>query len=354
MKFLRPASLLIAVLAGAVSFGCSTVSPYYDAAKPHHGKEGFVNNYLKTPIADGVLRWNYERLRDGLPKPPANGYAFPVDQPDIAWLAANRSETSVTWIGHATVLVQMGGLNILTDPIFSDRASPFSFLGPERKVRTPLSIAQLPHIDLVLISHNHYDHLDLPTVQALNQQAGGAPQFFVPLGVKPWMVENGITNVVEMDWWNRADVRGLQLHFVPVQHWSARSFHDRFETLWGGWIAQAGGDKPFSMFFAGDTGYSEDFRDIGKKFGGVDLALIPIGAYAPRWFMKPQHVDPGEAGKIHQDVKATQSIGIHWGTFELTDESLDAPPALLKQEAQKAALAEDAFTTLRHGETRRY
>ena len=275
------------------------------------------------------------------------------------------------------MLLQNNGVNLLTDPIFSERASPFSFIGPNRKVSPALSIAQLPHIDVVLISHNHYDHLDTDSVQRLNAQPGGPPLFLVPLGLKDWMHDRGIDNVREMDWWEGASVDGLEIDFVPAQHWSARGLFDRAETLWGGWVVRpasasglasktaiasaadtptpksAAGEpgRPFSFYFAGDTGYSRDFAEIGRRYGGFDLAMIPIGAYAPRWFMHNQHIDPAEAVQIHRDVHARQSIAMHWGTFELSDEPLDEPPRLLHDAMEKAGLPQQQFVVLRHGQT---
>lgn len=347
-------------------------NPYYDPQKPHHTATGFRNNYLVGDIGGSLLKWQVERIRDHLPPPPENGYAFPVDAPDLAWLATNRSQPSATWIGHATMLVQVGGVNVLTDPVFSERASPVPFAGPKRHVRPGLAIAELPHIDVVVISHNHYDHLDRASVAQLNAQDGGPPLFLVPLGIAPWMRSIGITHVRELDWWQHTSAAGLTITFVPVQHWSARGVTDRFKTLWGGWIIQAGpqqqpagAEQPqagavspapssHTVFFAGDTGYSRDFADIHQRFPHVDLALLPIGAYAPRWFMRNQHVEPAEAVQIHRDLHARQSIAIHWGTFELTDEALDAPPKALAQELAKAGVAAADFAVLRHGETRRF
>lgn len=355
-SLMRLSTMMPALLLALLS-GCSSANKYYDPAQPHRGADGFHNNYLPagTP-APSMLKWQYERITQGLPKPPANHYQFPVVQPDVAWLKANRSVPSATWIGHASMLVQVHGVNFLADPIFSERASPFSFIGPKRKVPPALTYEQLPHIDVVLISHNHYDHLDLASVQRLNRQDGGAPLFLVPLGVKQWMLDNGIDNVREMDWWERATVEDLQIDFVPSQHWSARGLFDRSETLWGGWVVRTApaAKAPFSFFFAGDTGYSKDFSDIGRKYGSFDLAMIPIGAYAPRWFMHNQHVAPDESVRIHQDVHAKRSIAIHWGTFELTDEPLDEPPKLLAEEMRKAGLPEQQFTALKHGETVRW
>jgi len=347
--WLRPATLAAAVL---FCMACSSTNPYYDPAKPHHTPQGFQNNYLTSEIGGSFVKWQWERWRDGLPRPPAEGSVFPVHRPDIKWLQTNRSQTTATWIGHASVLVQTGGVNFLTDPIFSERASPVKWAGPQRKMAPAIALAELPHIDVVMISHNHYDHLDKDSVLALHAQSGGPPLFLVPLGVKAWMRENGIHHVRELDWWQSVSVAGIDIHFVPVQHWSARGVTDRFVTLWGGWFVKSTGpekDKAFSFFFAGDTGYSKDFADIYQRLGSVDLALLPIGAYAPRWFMQTQHINPAEAVRIHQDLHAKQSLAIHWGTFELADEPLDEPPRALAQALRAADIAPARFVVLPHG-----
>lgn len=341
-----PAILMLAVACAS----CTHVNPYYDPAKPHHTPTGFRNNYLSEPIGGGFLKWQWERWRDGLPKPPANGYAFPVERPDVERLKQNRAEATATWIGHATVLLQVGGLNILTDPIFSERASPLSWIGPKRKVPLPLRLDELPHIDAVVVSHNHYDHLDLPTLKALHVQAGGPPLFLMPLGVGDWLKQQGLSNVEQFDWWQSRKLGENRIHFVPVQHWSARTPFDRFETLWGGWVIESGaGEKPFRVFFTGDTGYSQDFKDIHRRFGDFDWALIPIGAYEPRWFMQTHHVNPAEAVQIHRDLRAKRSLGIHWGSFELTDEPLDEPARALGSARREQGINENAFVVLPHG-----
>ena len=349
-SFSRMARLAVALSAGFLAACTAPSNPHFDGAKPHHTPEGFRNNYI-TGLGNGgasFWRWQYERTRDGLPKPPANGYRFPVRTPDVAWLKANRDVNAATWIGHATVLLQIGGVNVLTDPHLTERASPVGFAGPKRFVPPALDFERLPHIDMVVISHNHYDHLDQGTVERLAKQPGGSPRFFVPLGNKAWFTGLGITDVVEMDWWDKRDFKGLEVHFTPVQHWSARGLGDRFHTLWGGWYLRAPG---LSAFFAGDTGYSKDFADIAARLGRVDFAMIPVGAYEPRWFMSAQHVDPAEALKMHRDLGAKRSLGIHWGTFELTDEPLDEPPRRLAAERTKAGVADDAFIVVEHGET---
>jgi|KBSMisStaDraftv2_1062788.scaffolds.fasta_scaffold134453_2 N-acyl-phosphatidylethanolamine-hydrolysing phospholipase D len=324
----------------------------------------FHNNYieLRSLGTTAFWRWKFEAWRDGLPKPPAA--PTPAIVPDLGLIQTNAKAgaqmvPTVTWIGHATVLAQLGGLNVLTDPIFSQRASPLSFVGPARAQKPGLWLHELPHIDLVLISHNHYDHLDDDSVRALAAQAGGAPLFVVPLGLKAWFAQRDITRVVELDWWQSHKVGDVEVVLTPVQHWSGRSLADRNETLWGGYALFA---AQLHLFFAGDTGFSKDFADIRERFaerqgvaqgGGFDIALLPIGAYEPRWFMQRQHVDPEDAVRIHRDLGAKASLGIHWGTFELTDESLDEPPRRLAQARQAQGVPDSAFFTLAIGQTRR-
>ena len=316
---------------------------YHDPDKPHRAGERFSNNYPHLQKS-GFWRWKWDQLRDGLPADPEGGYRFPVAKPDLV------ANPSVTWVGHATVLLRVGGRNVLTDPQFSERASPVGFAGPKRVVPPVPALEELPHIDVVVISHNHYDHLDDQSVRRLAGQRGGSPRFFVPLGLKQWFSSRGIEDVVELDWWDTREYQGLELHFVPVQHWSKRTLSDENQSLWGGWVIR---HPELSFFFAGDTGYSKDFGDIARKFGGFDLAAIPIGAYQPRWFMHIMHLDPAEAVRVHRDVKARRSLAIHWGTFaNLTDESLYEPPERLAEERTKAGLAEDDFFVLKHGETR--
>jgi L-ascorbate metabolism protein UlaG (beta-lactamase superfamily) len=347
-KYIKIAASIALLLTIACS---STLHAGADSDKSHHTTQGYKNNYFDGEMVGSLIKWQWQRLLAGLPKTPAGGYQFTLEKPDLNWLKNNRSITSATWIGHATVLLQIDGVNILTDPIFSERASPVQWVGPKRQVAPAINITALPHIDVVLISHNHYDHLDLNSVLALNAQSGGPPLFMVPLGVKKWMAQQGIHHVQELDWWQHTKISELTVHFVPVQHWSARSIDDRFETLWGGWVLKNNrhADKPVSVFFTGDTGYSKDFADIHQRLGDMDLALIPIGAYEPRWFMQPQHVNPAEAVKIHQDMHAKKSLAIHWGTFELTDESLDEPPRALNKAKQQAGLTEEEFVILNHG-----
>ena len=213
-----------------------------------------------------------------------------------------------------------------------------------------ISIENLPNIDLIVISHNHYDHLDRLTLEKIFQKQADQPRkIFVPLRQKEWLDALNITNVVELDWGDEQEYMGWKIHAVPVQHWSARGMWDRNKILWAGWVLE---HPKFRFFFAGDTGYSKDFIDLGEKFEGFDLAAIPIGAYAPRWFMKQSHVNPEEAVKIHQDIGARYSVAIHWGTFILTDEPVTDPPKMLQYALANQNISKDRFFVMKHGETR--
>jgi len=331
--------------------GCGTqANPRYDPTRPHHTPDGFRNLDPDARIGEGFWRWQWARRMAGLPPPPAASHRDWRVAPDLALLHAPAGNPSITWIGHATVLLRLGGINVLTDPHFSERASPVGFAGPKRFHPPGVALADLPDIHAVVISHSHYDHLDVDSVRQLHQRSGGSLHFFVPLGLKAWFADLGIDTVTELDWWEQGELDGVRFTLTPVQHWSARSLFDRNRTLWGGWAIHA---PDFNFYFAGDTGYSADFRETARRLGPFDLAALPIGAYAPRWFMRAQHVDPAEAVQIHRDLGARQSLGVHWGAFEMADEAIDQAPRDLAAVRQAAGLAEDAFFVLRVGETRR-
>jgi N-acyl-phosphatidylethanolamine-hydrolysing phospholipase D len=335
-----------------------------DAAGPHHRPRGFQNNYtaFEPKGIFEVLRWQLDAAKNGLPPPgqPTPQLAADLDFIRTNAVAGPAMQPAVTWIGHATVLAQFGGITVITDPMFSERASPLGFLGPKRHLPPGVALRDLPRLDAVLISHNHYDHLDAMSVRALNAQAGGPPLFVVPLGMKPWFEEQGITRVVALDWWQSHKLVTAQgqaeIVLTPVQHWSGRGLTDRLAALWGGFAVFA---SDFHLFFAGDTGYSKDFADIRARFaerqpdGGFDIALLPVGAYEPRWFMAQQHVNPAEAVQIHLDLAAQRSLGVHWGTFELTDEALDVPPRELALARKEKGLSEAQFFVVAVGETRK-
>lgn len=322
------------------------MNPYYDPDKAHHTPQGFRNTARTSGKTTAeFFRWQRERRNLVIPAPTADLAAVAAD---LEFIRTNRSDFAVTWIGHATALVQLGGMNFLTDPHFSERASPVQFMGPRRWQRPGIAPAELPRIDVVLLSHNHYDHLDAGSVDALATQPGGPPLFLVPLGVDRWMESAGVARVRAMDWWESLDFEDATVSFVPAQHWSRRTLADTNTTLWGGFVVQSGAR---SFYFAGDTGYGPDFAAIGERFGGFDLSLLPIGAYEPRWFMREAHVNPEEAVRIHRDVRSRRSVAIHWGTFPLTDEPLDRPLAELAVARKRHRLAAEDFVTLRHGGT---
>ena len=256
------------------------------------------------------------------------------------------SENYLVWIGHATYLIKKDGLTILTDPVFSNRASPVRFVGPKRLIPPAIPIEKLPKIDVITVSHNHYDHLDMKSLKKiykLNPEAS----FLVPTGDKRRLERAGIRNVTEFLWWEDIKINDAKFTFTPVQHWSARGLGDRNKSLWGGWFMQL---KSESIYHAGDTGYSNDFIETRKRLGSPSLSLIPMGAYAPRWFMKTNHVNPEEAVQISLDLGSKQSFAMHWGTFPLTDEEVLEPPALLKKALEDKNLDEEYFMTLKPGE----
>ena len=268
-------------------------------------------------------------------------------------------KAQVTWLGHASVLMQFNGWTVLADPIFSERCSPTQWVGPSRFRRSPIDVVSLPRVDAVVISHNHYDHLDELTVLALARHHPDAV-FFVPLGTAAWFTEVGLvtTGVVEMDWSEEAHLPGAQgsrpplaIACVPCQHWCARGITDRNKCLWASWVCHT---PEFSLFFGGDTGYSPMFKRVGEAFGPFDCSAIPIGAYgapAERWFHKPNHMDPDEAVRCHLDLRSHKSIAIHFGTFQLTGEPVLEPPKLLEAAKLEHSVPTDAFVCLKHGET---
>ncbi len=239
-------------------------------------------------------------------------------------------------------------MNILTDPQWSERASPLSFAGPPRVTPPGLRFEDLPPIHVVLISHDHYDHLDEATVRRLAE--AHHPRFYVPLGLRAWFADLGITDVVELDWWDSRPERGLTLTCVPVQHWTARSWFEMNRRLWSGWVV-AGGDR--RLFFGGDTGYyAPYFKAIGERMGPFDLAAISIGAYEPPVIMKFTHTSPEEALQIFADVRARRFFAMHWGTFDLAEEPLGQPPVRLRAEAERLGLDPDTIWVFKPGETR--
>jgi N-acyl-phosphatidylethanolamine-hydrolysing phospholipase D len=320
------------------------------ASKSSHHRDGsFHNNYIDfQPRGLAMLaRWKFDAWRRGVPAAPSA--PTPAIVPDLGFIQGNAKAgaqmlPSITWIGHATVLAQLAGLNVLTDPIFSQRASPLSFIGPQRAQKPGLLLHELPHIDVVLISHNHYDHLDAGTVKKLPDTIA----WFVPLGLADWFRARGRERVVELDWWQSARHGRWTITCLPSQHWSRRIEQGVNESLWCAWLLDSGKRR---YFFAGDTGYFDGFAEYGRRFGPIDLALLPIGAYEPRWFMRYQHLNPADAVAATHDLGARRMLGIHWGTFDLTDEPLDLPPQALAEAVSAAGADPERFRVLAIGET---
>ncbi len=328
----------------------------------HHRPKGFSNSDAAVVIGDfpwhemvwRTLRGDFKPLG-----PPVGGYAkfardwsVPVDH---ARLAQRQYEPVVTWLGHVSILLQVAGMNILIDPTLADFAGPFGRVGAPRRVPPPLTPEQLPPIDVVLISHNHYDHLCDATLARL-LAAGQAPRFFVPSGLKAWFDSRDIPKVTEFDWWDTVDLIPdiLRIHFTPAQHWSRRTPFDTNATLWGGYLVdwQRKGAADWRFLFPGDTGYSADFKEIRRRLGVVDFLALPIGAYLPRDFMRPMHVNPEDAVQLMLDLDARQAMGVHWGTFMLTQEAFDHPPRDLAAALRQRRLSSDRVWLMKHGETR--
>jgi len=275
-----------------------------------------------------------------------------VDQPPQVRPAAmvGTDCVQVTFVNHATLLLQTHGLNVLTDPVWSERVGPFSFAGPKRIVEPGIRYEDLPPIHVLLISHNHYDHIDIETVKRFSRDH--KPRIVVPLGDGAWMQRAGVERIEEMDWWQTLPLHdSIKACFTPSQHWSARGLFDRCQSLWGSFAINVL-DQTF--YFAGDTGYGPHFKEIARRFPRVRSAFLPIGAYEPRWFMRYQHTNPEEAVLAHKDLQAEHSIGIHFGCFQLTDEAWDAPARELKIALEKHQISSQDFATPHPGEVFSY
>ena len=283
------------------------------------------------------LKWSFTNKKPEL---------VAIDSSD-EWKELDSGSTDyMVWIGHATYLINKDNLTILTDPVFSKRASPVRFAGPKRLIPPAIPIDKLPKIDVITVSHNHYDHLDLRSLKKI-YKANPNAIFLVPKGDKRRLERRGIENVIEFLWWEEIEIKGSKFTFTPVQHWSARGIADRNKSLWGGWFMNL---KTETIYHAGDTGYSKDFIETKKRLGSPSISLIPVGAYAPRWFMKTNHVNPPEAIQIAIDLKSERNFGMHWGTFQLTDEEILEPPKLLKESLRDQGLPDNFFNILRPGQ----
>ena len=266
-----------------------------------------------------VLKWSWSREE---PKKE-----FIKTNENINLNSLKDREHYALWIGHSTFLINNGDLTILTDPIFSERASPLTFAGPKRLIKPVIKIKDLPKVDVITISHNHYDHLDVNSLRKIQKKFPNV-KILVPKGDLKLLRNYNLNNGFEFLWWEAITLNNTKFIFTPAQHWSARGLRDRNKSLWGSWFIK---NEDKNIFHAGDTGYSEDFIEIRNRLGAVDFAMIPIGAYDPQWFMSYSHVNPEEALNIAKDLDAKKSIGMHWGTFILTDEPVLEPRERLKK-----------------------
>ncbi len=334
---LRHVALLSLVL-GYLGLNACSGARYAGPPSDHFDGERFFNpgGHDDHGLGD-LLRWRLQRQPGAWPQTPLPAQVRPDPPQQVT------EGVRVTFINHATFLIQMGGINILTDPIWSERTSPLAFVGPRRRAAPGLRREQLPPIDLILLSHNHYDHLDLPTLAYL--AARDSPRLVTPLGNGVLVRGAGLSEVQELDWWQALKVRGVGITLVPAVHFSARSPFDRNRSLWGGFYLQQGEQR---IYFAGDTGWGDHFTQIRQRLGAPSLALLPIGAYLPRWFMAAVHTAPEEALAAHRVLGAKTSLAMHFGTFPLADDALDDPV-----EALQAALREQPvdFRVLAHGES---
>lgn len=325
----------------------------------HHAPDGTFRNPWPDSEPHGakdLLRWLRERRTTARAPTPARG-TFPAATPNVVHPRASDSAHEATWIGHSTILLQTGGLNIITDPVFSERAFPVQWFGPRRVMPPALKIDALPPLDLVLLTHNHYDHLDKPAVKRLARDHPVAT-WIVPLGLAAYVRAWGARNIIELDWWQQTEVEGVHITATPARHFSARRLGDRNRTLWCGYALAINNRR---AYFAGDTAYHPDFREIGTKCGPFDLVMMPVGAYDPRWFMQVVHVDPEEAVQAYTELVSSHGssplplmLGIHWGTFRLTDEPMDEPPRRTRTYWRALGLDESRLWIAKFGETRNW
>jgi L-ascorbate metabolism protein UlaG (beta-lactamase superfamily) len=294
---------------------------------------------LTSPLPGGLATWR--AFRTGQLRPPlADLDRIPVLRPGRP--PATSAETTVTWVGHATFLLQIEGLTILTDPVWSRRIP-----GVAPRI-TPPGVAwhDLPPVDAVMISHNHYDHLDAPTLRRLPRHV----KVFAPGALGRWFTRRGFRDVVELDWWESVRLGSAEVTFVPAHHWSQRTLTDRCRTLWGGWVVTGGGGH--RLYFAGDTAYGRFFAEIGERLPGIDVAMLPIGAYSPEWFLRTVHCNPEEAVQAYRDLGASAMATMHWGTFLLSGEPLLEPLTRTRAAWESAGHPREALWDLAVGESR--
>ena len=335
---------VVVVIATVFILGITISAPAYRGPRSdHYNGKAFTNpTGVKAKGGLEVFKWMLNRKQG--PWKEINSPAY-GPRP----LTHFKDGIRVTFVNHSTFLIQVDGVNILTDPVWSKRVSPYSWIGPKRKRPPGIRFEDLPRIHLVLLTHNHYDHLDLQTMRMVF--GGHHPRIVTPLGVKKFLDDHYITGAVERDWWQEVEpVSGLRVQAVPAQHFSGRGLIDRDATLWCGYVIKS---TAGNIYFAGDTGYNPvTFQEIGSRCLPIKLSLLPIGAYKPAWFMAPIHVSPEESVKIHKDTKSQTSIAMHFGTFPLADDSSDDPVRDLRTAMDKHQVSEGEFIVLSEGEAK--
>jgi L-ascorbate metabolism protein UlaG (beta-lactamase superfamily) len=297
--------------------------------------------HLATQPARGpadILRWKIWEPLAGRGRKPSGAFVTPSRPHDRELVASGAPQ--LTWIGHATFLLTLGGKRVLVDPILRERLGPIP-----RRAPVGIRPAELPPIDVVLVTHNHRDHLDPKSLAML----GPDPLFVAPLGHAEVLASAGARRVVELEWWQAVDAAGLEVTLVPARHWSMRFPWDRNDALWGGYVVRG---PEGAAYHAGDTAYFDGFAEIARRTGAIDWAMLPIGAYEPRWFMEPQHMGPEDAVRAAQDLDARHLVAMHWGTFQLTDEPLGEPPERARAAWRARALPDEHLWILDVGETR--
>jgi N-acyl-phosphatidylethanolamine-hydrolysing phospholipase D len=339
--------LLGGILMIVAPFTVKGKAPVSAGLAAHHGIDRFINPYRERPQEwKDFRRWISERTGESRKTAKDLLAQVPMDPVRLEDFHDPKVSAQATWLGHSTVLLQIDGVNILTDPIFSKRASPVPFAGPARVQPPAVSIEDLPDIHYAVLSHNHYDHLDRWSVRQLGRDL----HWFVPLGVADWFHKLGHTKVTEMDWWQEAEVEKGRIVSTPSQHFSGRKpWSDVDKSLWASWLIEIDSVR---FWFGGDTGYNDvQFKEIGEAFEEIHMAAIPIGAYKPIWFMGPVHVSPAEAIQIHEDIGARQSFGVHWGTYLLADDLLTEPMDDIKTLKQAEVPGSDSFDIFPLGKT---
>lgn len=290
---------------------------------------------VENPRFRDIFKWRYERLF----KKKDFSFSVPhIEQVDHTFLQENRTEASITWNGHVTFLIQLGGINIMTDPVWAMQ------MGFERRLSEPgLQLSELPEIDVVLISHSHFDHLHYPSIKKLP----GHPVYFVPKGLKKQLEKKGLTRVEELSWWESIDYEGIKFTFIPSRHWTRRTLTDLNQSLWGGWMLE-GCEK--TLYFVGDTGYHDEFNEIANKFS-IDYVMMPIGSYEPEWFMNSQHITPEEAVNIYLELGANYFIPMHYDAFRLADDTPREALDRLNESWERANIEQEKLKILKLGET---